>query len=267
MKAVIFRLTIIFSLLAWLSFSSISIGLSEGYNEPTSTISPHGGYATTTNKCKYCHAVHLAEGSYMLTRANTVFESCDYCHGDGSGAGTIIVTNFEGHTTGKNAIYLGEAPGGIDGHKWYSSTSNPLTCLTCHSVHGNISRVVVLSDLDKNYLLVNNPDGTGTPFNSSNTLSEWCADCHPLMFGSNEQPKLINNEPIFSHSSSRTVVTTPIIDADDGRNYGPSCKQCHSSSLFPHGQGGTGRDMLKDSFDGISLDNVCNDCHNEDDLP
>lgn len=268
MKARIFKkITLFIGLILILFGLSAALALAEGYLEPTATVSPHGGYTTTTNKCKYCHAVHLAEGSFMLTRANTVYESCDYCHGDGSGAGTIIVSNYEGHTMGKNTVYLGEAPGGIDGHKYYSTNTSPFTCLTCHSVHGNIERIVVLSDLDKNYLLVNNPDGTGTALSSSNTLAEWCADCHPLMLGSNEESKLVNNIPVYSHASSRTAVTTPVIDASDGKNYGPSCRQCHLSSLFPHGQGGTGRDMLKDSFDGISLDNVCNDCHNESELP
>jgi hypothetical protein len=247
--------------------SKASILLAEGYLEPTSSVSPHGGYTTASNKCKYCHAVHLAEGSYMLTRANSVYEACDYCHGDGSGAGTIIVTNFEGHTTGKNQVFFGTAPGYVDGDKYVSTPENTFTCLNCHSVHGNPERTVILADLDKNYLLLNNPDTTDTSYTTSNTLSEWCSDCHPLMFGSNEIPKQVDSTSTYSHASSSTAVTTSVISASDGKNYGPSCRQCHLSSLFPHGQGGTGRDMLKDSFDGISLDDVCNDCHPENSLP
>lgn len=252
--------------LLFLFFNATAL-FAEGYLEPTVTVNPHGGYTTTSNKCKYCHAVHLAEGSYKLTRANSVYEACDYCHGDGSGAGTIIVTNFEGHTTGKNQVYFGAAPGYIDGDKYISSAENPFTCLTCHSVHGSPERTVVLADLDRNYLLLKNPDTTDTSYTSENTLAEWCADCHPLMLGSNEVPRQVDSTLTFSHASSRTAVTTPVISAFDGKNYGPSCRQCHLSSLFPHGQGGTGRDMLKDSFDGISLDDVCNDCHIESSLP
>jgi hypothetical protein len=33
---------------------------------------PHGGYDTSTNKCKVCHAVHRAEGTYYLLRANSI---------------------------------------------------------------------------------------------------------------------------------------------------------------------------------------------------
>ncbi|MBF4508910.1 MAG: hypothetical protein ISP10_00315, partial [Aeromicrobium sp.] len=40
---------------------------------------PHGGYDTTTNKCKVCHAVHRAEGAYYLLRADSQDDACDYC--------------------------------------------------------------------------------------------------------------------------------------------------------------------------------------------
>lgn len=274
-----FSLYIILVLLFISSFISLPAAFAEsgieptitaprGYLEPTSGVSPHGGYLTTTNKCKYCHAVHLAEGTYKLTRANTVFEACDYCHGDGSGAGTIIVTNYEGHTMGKGFVFIGQAPGATDDNRYVSSLENPFTCLTCHSVHASSSRIVTLKDQTKNYLLVNKPNPYGgTTLTVDNTLSEWCASCHPVMFGSNETSKTLDGVYYFSHASSATAVSTAVIEANDGANYGPSCGQCHSSSLFPHGQGGTGRDMLKDSFDGISLDNVCNDCHTEDNLP
>lgn len=237
------------------------------YLEPTITISPHGGYTTASNKCKYCHAVHVAEGAYMLTRADKRAEACDYCHGDGSGAGTIIVGNYEGHTMSKTSVYYGDAPLEGDTDVYSSTPDNPFSCFTCHSVHGNPERTVVLADLSKDYLLVNNPDTTGTTFTSSNTLSEWCADCHATALGSHDQPFTVDGEIFYTHDSSRTSVTTMVIDPDDGVNNGPSCRQCHASSLFPHGQGGTGRDMLKDDFDGISLDDVCNDCHQEDELP
>jgi predicted CXXCH cytochrome family protein len=237
------------------------------YLEPTETVSPHGGYTTTTNKCKYCHAVHLATGAYMLTRANTRSQTCDYCHGDGAGAGTNIVANYEGHTMGSGMAYFGPAPNGVDGDTYYVTPANPFDCMTCHSVHANPERIVRLADLDKDYLLLRNPDGTDTTYNSSNTLSQWCADCHPGALASHETTLFVNGQPYFSHDSSATTPTTLAVRPYDGINNGPTCRMCHASSQFPHGQGGTGRDMLKDSFDGISLDDVCNDCHAEEALP
>jgi predicted CXXCH cytochrome family protein len=44
------------------------------------TTNPHGGYNTTTNKCKICHAVHRAESSYYLMRADSQGDVCIYCH-------------------------------------------------------------------------------------------------------------------------------------------------------------------------------------------
>lgn len=237
------------------------------YLEPTATVSPHGGYATTTNKCKYCHAVHLATGAYMLTRADVRSETCDYCHGDGAGAGTTVVANYEGHTMGSGLSYFGSAPLGVDGDRYLVTAANPFDCMTCHSVHANPERIVRLADLDRDYLLVKNPDGTESAFTSTSTLAEWCADCHPGALASHETTLLVSGEAKFSHDSTVTTPTTLAVNPADGVNNGPTCRQCHASSQFPHGQGGTGRDMLKDSFDGISLDDVCNDCHVEADLP
>lgn len=37
---------------------------------------PHGGYSSTSNKCKVCHAVHRAEGAYYLLRADSQSDAC-----------------------------------------------------------------------------------------------------------------------------------------------------------------------------------------------
>ena len=72
---------------------------------------PHGGYDSTTNKCKVCHAVHRAEGAYFLLRSDTQDDACTYCHIGGSAhsrkivydlAGTIYTPN--GHTIGASSI-------------------------------------------------------------------------------------------------------------------------------------------------------------------
>ncbi|MBS3956096.1 MAG: hypothetical protein KGZ40_00975 [Clostridiales bacterium] len=74
---------------------------------------PHGGYDSTSNKCKVCHAVHRAEGAYYLLRANSQDDACNYCHignsarsrkivYDSSGAQGIYTTN--GHTIGASSI-------------------------------------------------------------------------------------------------------------------------------------------------------------------
>jgi hypothetical protein len=72
---------------------------------------PHGGYDTTTNKCKVCHAVHRAEGAYYLLRADSQDDACNYCHIGESAHSTKIVYDLNpagidttnGHTIGAQA--------------------------------------------------------------------------------------------------------------------------------------------------------------------
>jgi predicted CXXCH cytochrome family protein len=72
---------------------------------------PHGGYDTTTNKCKVCHAVHRAEGAYYLLRADSQDDACTYCHIGQSAHSTKVVYDLNpagidttnGHTIGAQA--------------------------------------------------------------------------------------------------------------------------------------------------------------------
>ena len=76
--------------------------------EATWYANPHGGYDTTTNKCKVCHAVHRAEGAYYLLRADSQDDACDYCHIGGSAHSSKVVYDLNsagkatpnGHTIG-----------------------------------------------------------------------------------------------------------------------------------------------------------------------
>jgi predicted CXXCH cytochrome family protein len=73
---------------------------------------PHGGYDTTTNKCKICHAVHRANGAYFLLRSDTQDDACAYCHLNGAIFSRIIVYDLNpggiytnnGHTIGASSI-------------------------------------------------------------------------------------------------------------------------------------------------------------------
>ncbi|HSV92359.1 MAG TPA: hypothetical protein VLH81_04755, partial [Desulfobacterales bacterium] len=72
---------------------------------------PHGGYDTSTNKCKACHAVHRAEGTYYLLRADTQDDACNYCHiGPSAKSADIVYTGNpagidtpNGHTIGASS--------------------------------------------------------------------------------------------------------------------------------------------------------------------
>lgn len=83
------------------------------YGGPASTglngFGPHGGYDTTSNKCKVCHAVHRAEGAYYLLRADTQDDACDYCHLGSAHSGKSVylnggTTTANGHTIGASTF-------------------------------------------------------------------------------------------------------------------------------------------------------------------
>lgn len=47
------------------------------------TVTPHGGYASTSNFCLQCHDVHDAAGAYALMYKASVTSTCATCHGIG----------------------------------------------------------------------------------------------------------------------------------------------------------------------------------------
>lgn len=53
---------------------------------------PHGNYATTTNKCKTCHKVHDAPGTYKLLNATAAENACDFCHAPGGQEAQLMYT-------------------------------------------------------------------------------------------------------------------------------------------------------------------------------
>ena len=113
---------------------------------------PHGGYAASTDKCKVCHAIHQATGTYVLLRsgATNALSACEACHVAGAPLTQLAVYG------GSSANY-DETPGSYDAaadlgdrrHTLWSAGNIPIpdstittyttggfTCSHCHSVHG-----------------------------------------------------------------------------------------------------------------------------------
>ena len=118
----------------------------------TFTSGPHGGYLTSTHRCRECHAVHRAAGKFKLLRSDTRFEACDWCHGFGAGSGfNIQMDNDDNVTTEYN---VGHTLGfGIQTGKWRAPddtfpayTPNywlgGFSCFDCHSPHANPARML-----------------------------------------------------------------------------------------------------------------------------
>jgi len=277
---------IVFSLI----LASTSIALAEGYNDPllytpgtTETPQgPHGGYTTTSNKCKECHAVHLATGSYMLTRANTRSETCDFCHGIGGAAMNKVVLDENGHGLNLTQQAASEIVAPDDTIPPYKIGTSIWGCLECHSVHDN--QTVKLSGSSTTKLLKKDPNPgksysyydvaliDATTKETTQTLSHWCSTCHNANLGSHDDPKEVKigdtTTTAFGHDSSGQGYTTDAegwanVDPLDGANNGPTCKQCHPSDegKFPHSSGDTPA-MLKSGSRTNQLDGVCSSCHN-----
>jgi hypothetical protein len=103
----------------------------------TGGVGPHGGYATNSNKCKVCHAVHRAEGAYYLLRADSEGDACDYCHIGGGAHSDMIVYDLN--------------PAGTDttnGHTIGASTSVP------DSSVDQTAQPVVISGVDANMNMI-----------------------------------------------------------------------------------------------------------------
>ncbi len=90
-----------------------------------STVSPHGGYSSTSNFCLQCHDVHDAAGEYGLMYKASVTSTCATCHGimGNSPAGTIdpIGTGTVG-TASVRTAYDTASP---QGQHYIGSTSVP----------------------------------------------------------------------------------------------------------------------------------------------
>ncbi len=141
------------------------------------TSGPHGGYLTSTHKCRECHAVHRAAGKFKLMRANTRFEACDWCHGTGAGSGfNIQMDSDDAYTTEYNT---GHTMGfGIQSGKWKAPddtypafTPNywmgGFSCFDCHSPHANPQRIMGYDQAGKPIQSIIRL-GTGQVFNMGN---------------------------------------------------------------------------------------------------
>jgi nitrate/TMAO reductase-like tetraheme cytochrome c subunit len=152
---------------------------------PGQGTSPHGGYTTTTVKCKVCHAVHNADvpGGELLLRG-TVGDACNYCHVGGAGGYTQVYG-------GNPANYSGTDFSNAHNSWQITGVEQGVTCNICHQVHAadiamtsNAYLTTKLLKGDKTYLPFPSPNYDPAAMeplstDTSNTaLTKWCAGCH-----------------------------------------------------------------------------------------
>ncbi len=150
------------------STDTIGSGFWESQEDNGSYASPHGGFSSTSNLCKTCHAVHLAgENSWRMVKSGNTTETrtqgemstlgkgnsrateCMYCHDATSGATSkkpyelipLGKTVRGEHTLGVSQIPDSSINAGAGDWGNLASRSPSegavLQCYQCHSVHGS----------------------------------------------------------------------------------------------------------------------------------
>lgn len=147
----------------------------------TYTTNPHGGYSTTSNKCKTCHAVHRANGAFALMRVDNPDDACNYCHigshrhatSEAYFGGSNGIYSSNGHTIGSSksipdssvwqwteTVALTSADGSanvpirrymsaknkimryiVHGNRWIRVGPYNLRCASCHQVHNATQQI------------------------------------------------------------------------------------------------------------------------------
>lgn len=269
------------------------VAFAEGYLTPTMGTydTPHGGYTTSTSRCKICHAVHSPSGTYLLTRSTSNDNVCNVCHRGGAALSDEVV--YGGLDTGGAAPGLGlHNVGDVDGvggataipdstgitlgvAYWGNVSPISLNCKSCHSPHGSD---IIGSPVSTNLILRRDPAyNTG----EATTISEFCTDCHNRNTKANAggEPGVINVE----HNGATHIMTTATSMSISNFStwvqvaWSPSdtCRSCHSGGTatvggtldstsatysWPHET--VGLDLLADGYtQTTTLDEVCLGCH------
>lgn len=173
--------------LAFLSLVSALLGVSSAGAAEVLGAGPHGGFSSSTNKCRNCHRPHQAPG-YRLIFAregsySTIAGFCFTCHKDGAGANNDVYNGiFRGTFTGdvtydiENTSTYGAAGAGLNGGGFV--TARPYTGI------GN--RQGATADVTSRHDVVGVPGVTqdlvtlwgSTSTGPGSTISLWCVSCH-----------------------------------------------------------------------------------------
>lgn len=185
-------------------------------------IGVHGGYTTTTYKCKGCHAVHDAPtNGQLLLPGPTIKASCEACH-DGTGGGGVygtiaargLIVYGEHSVEVTDVVPGGNAANGGSATMEFGGLNKSLTCTDCHSPHGSdlvasyqgdrfrIANSVTRLPQVKTHLLKQHPGGATT--GTAEYGSDWCLACHK---GRSSALTAVHNHP----ADSIDTTTTPFV--------------------------------------------------------
>ncbi len=242
--------------------------------------SPHGGFSTSTNRCRVCHAVHLAgAGSWRLLQDGTNVDGedrgmdraseCNFCHGV-TGATQKRPYRPKSYTVlGEHTIGSTVIP---DSDSNTAVSNGGLSCGNCHTVHGAgalntaspalatgtwvTMKILWLDPNQDGSELAAGYDGAASASELASSYSAvktgFCADCH------NANPNWNTSEDPSAESTRanpRSHVQGPAADGSL-EVYGTTMTVAGWSTIDGNGDGGS---KLQNTVEG------CRACHKASD--
>ena len=244
--------------------------------------SPHGGFSTKSNRCRVCHAVHMAgDDSWRLLRDGTEVNGekrgmdraseCNYCHGQTGATEKRPYRAKDYPVLGEHTIGSTVIP---DGSSSSAIANTGLMCGNCHSVHGSgtldLATVPVETGMWGMKILRLDPNQDGNDLSSDATgaasqtemenrfwatASNFCGDCHDQNpnWNTTEDP---SGAAPSGRANGRSHVQGPTADGSL-EVYGATMTVANWGSLTV---GGTGNDTGTESPQNTQAG--CRGCHN-----
>jgi len=181
------------------------------------TVNPHGGYSTTTNKCKTCHAVHRAQGPFRLLRGESQDDACNYCHIGSSlhsgkqAYGTVGIYTGNGHTIGSGPTIPDSANDDANAVGTTANAENTMWLAT--DADGNKVREYAAT---RNTIYRTVVERSGA-FSQEGPLTLTCMSCHTVHNGTWLTWKPGNTAPLYE---SGQVFTGSSYAPNASYNYG-----------------------------------------------
>lgn len=203
-----------------------------GYLTPSG--SPHGAYATNSEKCGVCHAVHKATAAGQILMRGTQADACTYCH---------ITT-----ATGLIRVYNATEANYNTTNKYAHNSSQGAACVTCHTPHGADALIIDHAYLEEKILKGSSVELAVNALDSSDlAVSKWCTNCHNASVSGTGNPYFETAYDTTASESSHVMIAASADYATSGAagtvsgvvaySDSDTCRSCHADGLTNQSDG------------------------------